>query len=388
MFRMFSRILIITSLILPAVSTAFAQLSTSTNQWILPADETLESVSLVVAEHAQVEGQTFDDSFWVIGGETDLNGKFGNDVWLLTTIARLNGSFADHARVLAQTINVDGIISNGLWAAGGSIITTTNSILYGRQLLMSDNLALNGHIEGDVYARAHRVTIGGTIVGNIKLYGDDIVVRPGTTVIGDLVYVTTNQSIVLDANSHVSGNLLHVEEPDVSMMISPKWIALFQLFLFSAALLVGIPFILLFPNLTGQSVRHLRLGMWKCGLIGIAVMFGMPFMILVASVTIIGIPLALVLGASYGLIIYVGKFSAALAIGTALLGRRGQISLSGALLSLVCGLFLFYSMSLLPYVGASLQTAATAFGAGSLILTIATSRGQIKEESEKTSTST
>lgn len=384
---MLFRYLLIAALAVPAARNASAQITAATNQWVLPADQSLDSVSLVVAEQALVEGQTFDDTFWVIGEEADLNGKFGNDVWLLTTAARLSGSFADHARVLAQSIQVDGIISNGLWAAGGSIITTTNSILYGRQLLVSDSLTLNGHIEGDVYARAHRVTLGGTIVGDIKLYGDDIVIRPGTTVIGDLVYVTTNQSIVLDANSHVSGTLLHLEEPVISMMISPKWIALLQLFWFSAALLVGIPFILLFPNLTGQSVRHLRLAMWKCGLIGIASMFGLPLMIMVAMITVIGIPFGLVLGAAYGLLIYLGKFSAALAMGTALLGRRGQISLSGALLSLVCGLFLFYSMALLPYVGASLQTAATAFGAGSLILTMATSRGRIKEESEEPSTS-
>jgi len=384
---MLFRYLLIAALVISAARNASAQITAATNQWVLPADQSLDSVSLVVAEQALVEGQTFDDTFWVIGEEADLNGKFGNDVWLLTTAARISGSFADHARVLAQSIHVDGIISNGLWAAGGSIITTTNSILYGRQLLVSDSLTLNGHIEGDVYARAHRVTLGGTIVGDIKLYGDDIVIRPGTTVIGDLVYVTTNQSIVLDANSHVSGTLLHLEEPVISMMISPKWIALLQLFWFSAALLVGIPFILLFPNLTGQSVRHLRLAMWKCGLIGIATMFGLPIMIMVAMITVIGIPLGLVLGAAYGLLIYLGKFSAALAMGTALLGRRGQISLSGALLSLVCGLFLFYSMALLPYVGASLQTAATAIGAGSLILTMATSRGRIKEESEEPSTS-
>jgi len=378
---------LIIALALPAALAANAQITAATNLWVLPADQTLESVSLVVSEQLLVEGQTFDDTFWVVGGDADLKGKFGNDVWLLATIARLNGGFADHARVLAQTVHVDGIISNGLWAAGGSIITTTNSILYGRQLLISDSLTLNGHIEGDVYARAHRVTIGGTIVGDIRLYGDDIVIRPGTTVIGDLVYVTTNQSIVLDANSHVSGTLLHMEEPAISLMISPKWIALLQVFWFSAALLVGIPFILLFPNLTGQSVRHLRLGLWKCGLIGIATMFGLPFMIMVAIITVIGIPFGFVLGAAYGLLLYLGKFTAALAIGTAVLGRRGQISLSGALLSLVCGLFLFYSMSLLPFVGASLQTAATAFGAGSLILTMAMSRGRIKEESEKTSTS-
>lgn len=377
----------ISTLALSPAASSSAQTAISTNQWVLPADESMESIALVMAEQLLVEGRTFDDSFWIVAGQAELNGKFGNDVWLLSTIAHLNGGFADHARIMAQTITVNGTVSNGLWAVGGSIMTTTNSSLHGKQLLVSDNLALNGHIEGDVYARARQVTIGGTIVGNIMVHGDDIVIRPGTTVIGDLVYSTTNQSIVLDSNSHVSGTLRHHREPADSFNIPPSWIAALQVFWFCAALLVGIPFVILFPNLTGQSVRHLRLVLWKCGLIGIAVMFGMPFMIVVAMFTVIGIPMAMVLGATYGLALYFGKFTAALAIGTAILGRRGQISLAGALVSLVCGLFLFYSMALLPYVGSTLQTAATAFGTGSIILTIASSRGRIKEESEKPTTS-
>jgi hypothetical protein len=117
----------------------------------------------------------------------------------------------------------------------------------------------------------------------------------------------------------------------------------------------------MFPHFTGLAVRSLRISLWKCGLAGIGVTFAAPFIIVAIAVTVIGLPLAAVTGVLYGLLIYLGKFPVALAIGSTLLHKRGHISLTGALLSLVTGLFLYYSLSFIPFVGSSLQATATAF---------------------------
>jgi len=366
----------------PAATCHARTESSMTNIWQMASDESIDSISLVMAAGIDMNGHTHDDSFWVAVNDARLSGRFGNDVWVLASIARLTGRFSDHARVIAKNIIVDGTVSNGLWAIGNAVTITTNASLFGEQFLLSQNLSLQGHIEGDVYARASSITVGGTIVGNVRLYGDDIIVKPGTTVIGDLVYVTTNRSIVLDANSQVSGRLKKMAPPAaVSRELPPAWNAMLQFYLFLASLIVGIPFILIFPGVTGVSVRLLRTSLWKCGLTGIALMFGAPLLIVASAITVIGLPFALVFGAAYALVIYLGKFSIALLVGTALLNRRGTISVPIALLSLVTGLFLYYCTGMFPYVGASLQTTAAAFGAGSLILAMLAGRGNVRAKS-------
>lgn len=351
----------------------------STNLWTLEKIDTIETVSFVLAQDIVANGRTLDDSFWLAQNGIDLNGNFGNDVWALGMTARLNGSFGDHARVAAQNVVVDGIVSNGLWAMAGSVSATTNSRLYGEQFFYSDQLSLLGHIEGNVYAKANAITVGGTIVGDVRLVGNDIVIRPGTTILGNLHYITTNQSIVLDANSQVSGDLVHLPAPSVSQPRSTTTL-LWQVYLFGAALLVGIPMMTVFPHFTGVAVRNLRINLWKCGLTGIGITFGAPFVLLAVAVTVVGLPLAAVSGVLYGLLIYLGKFPVALAIGSTLLHKRGQISITGALLSLVTGLILYYSLALIPYVGSSLQATATAFGTGSLVLAVVAGRGRVGQE--------
>jgi cytoskeletal protein CcmA (bactofilin family) len=361
----------------------------STNVWYLSEDETIEKVSFIGAGSIVANGTTFDDSFWLAQDNMLLNGQFGNDVWALAMSAKLNGTFHDHARILAQSIMVDGKISNGLWAVAGTVSTTTNSILHGDQFIYSDSLSLQGYIEGDVLAKSRSITLGGTIVGNVRLYGDDIIVRPGTTIIGDLYYVTTNQSIVLDANSHISGTFKHIPPPAAfSQELSPGSAALLELYWFLAALLVGIPFMMIFPHGTGQAVRQLRFNLWKCGLVGIAVLFGLPIAILAATFTIIGLPLAFVMASMAGLCIYLGKFPVALALGTALLHKRGEITFSGALLSLVTGLFLYYTLSLFPVAGSTMQLTATAFGTGSLVLMLGAGRGKVQDQQVSTTSQT
>lgn len=378
-----SRLLPATLMLCCAVLSAPAALpvATSTNQWVLGPMDTIDSVAFVIAPDILIQGSTHDDTFWLAQGRAALDGDFGNDAWALAMTAHLGGTFRDHARVAAQAITVDGVVSNGLWALGGSVAVATNAHLGGSQFIVADQVSLLGHIEGPVYARGRSITLGGTIIGSVHLVGDDIVIRPGTTIIGDLHYITTNRSIVLDANSQVSGNLRHLPAPPVGARDAATELV-FAAYFFVAALLVGIPWILTFPNLTGHAVRNLRFTLWRCGLIGIALLFGAPMVLLAVALTVLGLPLAAVLAALYGLVIYLGKFFTALAIGSALLQKRGPISLAGALLSLVTGLFLYYSLAFIPVIGTSLQATATAFGAGALVLAVWSGRGRVGVQPE------
>lgn len=385
MHMMMRQLLSLAALLAPAAATAHGvPFILSTNAWEQSELDELGEVSFVAAPTIHMSGRTHDDTFWMASEEIHLGGHFGNDAWAFSPRVLLTGTFDDHVRAVGSKVTVDGEINNGLWAAAMSVSASTGSVLMGDQFLLGDTISLLGHIDGNVHARGRQVTIGGTVSGDIRVMGDDIIIRPGTTVAGDLIYVTTNLSIVLDANSHVSGELKRVGDPAAS---GPDWAytlqAMVLLFWFGGAVLVGLPFILLFPKASGLSVQHLRAGLWKCGLAGLALLFGGPLLVLAVSFTVIGIPLALVLGATYGLLLYLGKFPVALVVGSALLRRRGAVSLPIALLALVIGLFLYYAVALVPYLGPSLQTAANAFGAGSLILYLAAGRGRIGHTNER-----
>ncbi len=360
-------------LVFSGQNAAAGPLTLTTNQWAMAEGDIMEHIAAIAAPRIAMDGRARDDSFWFGTEEVRLSGWFENDAWVLSPVARLQGSFSDHARVLAQTITVDGQVSNGLWAVGLSIGTTTNSMLIGDHFLLADTLSLLGNVEGNIWARSRRITLGGTIHGNVRLYGDDIVIRPGTIILGNLTYTTTNRPIVLDNRTKVSGELKRVDPAGIrgDALMSGGTMA-FQLFWFAGALLTGCILLALFPAYFGRVATNLNGNLWRCGLAGVGFVFTTPFVAAAFVFILVGIPFALVLGASYGIILYLGKIPVALAIGSAILRRSGSLNFSRAVLGLVIGLILYYSLSLIPLLGESLQMAATAFGAGSLILSLLT----------------
>lgn len=383
MTRWFCHIALFMFAATPVVARAEIPFVVTTNAWSLPAKESIERIAFFIGPDLSMAGRALNDTFWISQGPLNLAGQFRNDVWAIADSATLTGEFADHARLIARSINLQGTISNGLWAVAMSISSSTNSTLAGDHLIAADTMSLLGQIDGNLYARARQITLGGHITGDVYLAGDDIIIRPGTVVQGTLRYVTAGEPVALDANSRVEGGLTRIELPAASDV--PARLGLYALlYWFTAALLTGIPFMLIFPRFTGTAVQSLRANLIKCGLTGLAGLVLIPVLTAFIFATIVGIPLALTLAATYGLILYLGKFPVALAIGTALLQRRGQISLSLALVTLVIGLFLFYALSLIPVLGSSLQAAATAFGTGSILVALASGRGQVRNEQQET----
>ncbi len=366
----------------PPVYAEKGPVITSTNTWRLEAGDSLERTTFVIAPGVEMTGSAQNDSFWI--AETiQLDGLFRNDAWAIGSETRLNGIFHDHARIAARSLYVNAIISNGLWAAAGSIATTTNSLLSGDNYLFANNLSLLGDINGNLHARGNQITLGGHITGDVHLYGNDIVIRPGTVINGSIHYDTAGEPIIVGSTSKVSGEVKRLESANGDDDLS-TWQLSFNLlsglFWFAAALLVGIPFMLIFPRFTGKAVQGLRASTIKCGLVGLAALILTPVFLFMLFFTIVGIPLVFVTAAAYGLLLYLGKFPVALAIGSALLMRRGQISFSLALLALVIGLAVFYSMAVVPFVGGSLQTAASAFGAGSILIALVAGRGRVRNQ--------
>lgn len=367
-------------MLLPVLASANeGPVITSTNTWRLEATDWLERATFVIAPGVEVAGGAKNDSFWI--AETiQLDGIFRNDAWAIGAETRLNGTFDDHARVAARSLHVNATISNGLWAAAGSIATTTNSSLGGDNYLFANNLSLLGNIDGNLHARGNQITLGGTITGDVHLYGNDIVIRPGTIINGSVHYESAGEPIIVGSASKVSGEVKRMSPPSGEDETS-SWQFTFSLFSglfwFAAALIVGIPFMLIFPRFTGKAVQGLRASTVKCGLVGLAALILTPIFLFLLFFTIVGIPMVFVTAAGYGLLLYLGKFPVALAVGSALLMRRGQISFSLALLALVIGLAVFYSMALVPFVGGSLQTAASAFGAGSILIALVAGRGRV-----------
>jgi hypothetical protein len=344
-------------LLWPAAARAYdVRMGDSTNALALPAGEILHDEALLVAYNLVVEGQA------------------ERDLWLLaTTAVRFDGQSQGDLRMLSSSAIIGGVAEQNLLAYARGLQLTSNALVRGQAALFGTTVICEGHVDGNAWIFANSVTLGGSWRGNVRVHANEIRVVPGTTIAGDLVY-TSSKPLVYDASVTIAGRVKSVRTmfPEAGAL-SPAAIQarfVFHGYLFLAALLVGMPFVGFFPLLAGSAVRRLRTSPWRVLLAGAITLLLGPFLIAFAFMTIVGIPLALLLGALYAAIAYLSHLVVALWLGHRLLRTPGPQTFSRVLAALAAGLFLLYFAAALPGVASFVVAPVLVLGAGSIVLAL------------------
>lgn len=349
--------LLLLFLLLPATAQAYQmRMGDHTNTLVLSAAETLDEEALLMAYNLEVHSRA------------------ERDLWLLASTAVLfDGQVQGDLRVLAGSTVIDGGMQQNLLAYARGLQLTTNAIVEGQAALFGQNVICEGTVNGDAWIVAKSVTLGGEWTGTVRVQADEIRVVPGTHIGGDLVYASS-QTLAYDPSVTISGDVKPVSslvaDSDLAAPVSTRSRFAFHGYLFLAALLVGMPFVGLFPLAAGGAVRNLRRTPWRVLLAGtLAVLLG-PFLIAFAVMTLIGIPLALLLAALYISLAYLSHIIVALWLGHMLLRTPGPQTFARVLTALAVGLFLLYVAAALPGVASFLVLPVVILGAGALLLAL------------------
>lgn len=371
------RRLLLAAALLGSIGRAQAIEFVNTQQYLLAPDERITNQLVLSAESVVLEGAAEDDLFIFAGQQIDLRGETLGDAWLAGSSIQVSGQGRDHVRAAAQLFTLRGSLDRGLAALGATVRLETNAVVRGDAVLAGESVIVEGRVEGDLQVLAQSVTLAGRFGGNARIIAQDIVVMPGASLAGDLVY-TSPKEIFLDRNVALGGKLIRQTTPPPPPMTAERTIqlALFRALQATAAFLVGLPFLALFPRLVGRATQHLRHSLWRTLLAGLGGILVLPMAALLAFVTIVGIPFALVLGASFAILLYVGKIIVAVTIGALLLRRRGPQPLPVALGAMALGLVLYYALAALPGFGQTLSLLVGILGLGALLLAVLRSEGR------------
>lgn len=327
--------------------------------------QALPGECVVIAQTARVAGTCNDDLFLMSQKDAVLAGRFENDVWTLADRILMAGEIRDHARLAGRTMQIDGVVGNGLTAFGGTIRLGSESVARGGVRLMAEEALLMGRVEGNAKVKARSVTLSGQIAGDLDVEALDLVLLPGARVEGGLFY-TADADLTLPEGVTVGGGVHRRPIPGPAPL---RTRAMGAFAFFSAALVAGAGFLGLLPRAAGGAVRRMRANFWACLLAGTAALILLPLAAAVAAATGVGLPLAAALMAAGFLAFYLGHLAAALWLGSVFLLRRGEQSFGSVFPALAMGLAIVYFASLLPpAVGLALWMTLGLAGGGALIL--------------------
>ena len=342
---------------LPPAANAFEwRAAQGTNTLTLPAGETVGAESVWFARRVDWAGRTRHDAWLFAASSFDFNGEVD-----------FSGEVDGDLRVFSGSAILAGRVRQNLMAYARGLHLTTNAVVRGEVALVGETLICEGHVGSNAWLFAQTATLGGRWDGNVRIRAREIRIAPGTTIAGDLVY-TAEKPLVLDASVTVSGSVRQSLAVPAEAPARTRFAL--QGYLFLAALLVGMPFVGFFPLLAGNAVRQLRTYPLRGLAVGALILLLGPFLIIFAFFTVVGIPLALLLGAFYATGLYLSHIVVALGLGHLLLRAPGPQSFSRVLSSLAAGLFVLYFAAAFPAVAAFLLLPVLALGLGALGLAL------------------
>lgn len=320
---------------------------------VLSAGQEVQGDYFAFGPHVEISGTVHGDVY-AAGGEVLVDGVVDGDLIVAGGEVRVSGEITQDVRLAGGTVTLSGKIHRNATIAGGDVHLTDSSHLKGNAVIGAGNLLLGGSIDGDlaVAAVALRLTSRASVGKNIIYWSDDEPsIDEGATVLGT---VTRRHIPEVFKGEEAKRGLAGMKL--VGGMVS-----------FASTLLLGLLLLRIYPVFTSRVASKIQEQPWVVLGVGGALLFGVPMLIVVCMVSVLGIPIGLMLGAMYVVTLYLGRVFVMLWFGQRLL-RLVSDSYS-AIRAFVTGLVAYFILALVPFVGGMITMLTIAIGFGAILMT-------------------
>jgi len=224
------------------------------------------------------------------------------------------------------------------------------------------DVSLEGEVKRSATMFAGNADVSGSIGRDLTMAGSSLTLTNTARVGGNLIArVRHLKDVHIADGATIAGKLDIQVRVRRSQFERPRFY-LHQAVWLAAAMLVGWLGLALFPGFFQACTQAVGAG-WRSLGLGVGVLAGAPVAIVVAAVTLVGIPVSLMLLAVYLAAIYLAKIWVGAFLGRMLLKRSGATRRDW-LLGLLVGLLVLTIVGFIPYLGGLVRLAMVCLGLG------------------------
>jgi cytoskeletal protein CcmA (bactofilin family) len=302
------------------------------------------------------------------GGEVTITAPVRGDALLAGGEVELEGTVDEDVYAAGGEVEVSGHVAGSARLAGGDIEVGSDAIIDGAVSIMGGDVTIDGRLGQYLQVAAGSTRIDGVVEGDVEVSGGELTLGPGAVINGSLTFRGPDAP-ELEEGATVRGEVQHIVEKEHKSM--KAMFGLFGLLWLVGWLLVGWIVLALWPGFARAVVDTARQRTAASFVIGLALLVGVPALLVALAITLIGLPLALLLLCVYLLLLPLGYLAAAAAIGEWLLGRfrRGaEIATRHRVFMLLGVLVALFVVTRVPYLGGLVCFVVLLAGMGSLVL--------------------
>lgn len=357
-------------ILIPFASKAYV---TKSDDFIYIAkDEIVEGNFYFSGKSLTVEGQIMGDLIG-IAPNIQINGKVNGDVIGASQNLFINGEVGGNLRFFSSTANINGIIEKNINFFGETIILGENSVVGSDLLMQTINSELNGKVNGNVHGGTYNILINGEIEKNInltldnqkrKIYSTSMEIGEAAVISGNINYKAGENATIKSKN--IKGEINH-KYPEKIKDRANKTTKL--LYLILSSFLMALLLSYLFKDKVEKIKKVIIEKNNRLALPGLILLLLTPIAILIASLTIIGIPIALLALAIWIFILFLSRIILAMILGDYIfkIVKKEKIP---QILKILSGIIFAFLLFALPYVGWIFSLTAVVLGFGSIYFII------------------
>ncbi|WP_290810030.1 polymer-forming cytoskeletal protein [Halovivax sp.] len=289
------------------------------------------------------EGETVSEVS-AVAGSVIVEGTVTGDVSALAGNVHVDGTVEGDLDVAAGNVRIAGTVDGDVSTGAGNVHVEDGGEVGGTFDVGAANVLIDGSIDGDATVGADTIRLG-----------DDAALGGSLTYDGSLEGNT-------DA---VAGDVTHDSTLGVGLVgdVQPLASWLFAVYAFALNLLLGALLLALFPRFSTAVGDRVAADPVRTGAIGLAVLVGVPILLIALAITVIGIPVTIVGALAFAIVVWIALVYGRFAVGSWLLSYA---DVENRWLALFVGLLVGSVLAQLPWVGGLANFVILLLGLGSL----------------------
>jgi hypothetical protein len=325
------------------------------------ANETVDDTLMASGNIVRVEGVVNGDLL-AIGGTVEIRGTVKGDVVSFAKRTVVSGTVEGNIYNFSHSLDLDGQLGHSIYGLVQSLRVNDRGRVGDGIVVAAGDVSIEGEVHRSVTMFAGNADVSGSIGRELSMTGDSLTLTSSSRIDGSLM-VRVRQL----KNVHIADGATIVGTRDIQLRVRQSHFArprfyFYQAVWLASAMLVGWLGLVLFPGFFQASTQAVGSG-WRSLGLGVAVLAGVPVVIILTAITLVGLPMSLMLLAMYLAAIYLAKIWVGAFLGQILL-KPARATKSDWLLGLLVGLLILTIIRFIPYVGGLVHFGVICLGLG------------------------
>lgn len=314
------------------------------------ATETVAGDHFAYGPLVTISGTVNGDAF-IFGGQVVIDGKINGDLLVAGGRVSLSGSVAQDARIAGGHIAISGSIGKNLTAAGGNIELARAANIAGSVVAAGGNIHLAAPVKGAAKVAAGSLIVSNKLGSTLDAATGALRLTSNAEIAGDVNYYSHRDAEV-EAGARIQGKLLRNPPPPLPQP-SPEKIFVFFTGLgifvlltgFTSTLLIGLLSLRYLPKYHQAAAEILKTRPWASLGLGFVAAVVIPVFCGLLFSIVLTIPLAIILTAAFGILLFWGRIFVISRLGEAIMGPPKPRW------AFLLGLVLYYVIAFIPIIG-------------------------------------